>query len=288
MLKPKYVAGLVLLVVVIITGTVVRSPNKQASKLQVTNGYYVALGDSVAAGIGLKEYSDSSACDRTEQAYPKLVAPRLNYKLKSVACSGATTEMGLLGSQNVNELAVTPQLSALLSGDKPQLVTITLGANDTEWTSLIQKCYAELCGSSADTEAVQAAVSSVAANLEQAFMQIKNKYPSGTPPVIITGYYKLFSPEPAVGCTELSGIEPTELNWITQLQDTIDTALQTATVNYNFVTYIPISFSGHELCTDNPWIQSLNAKKPYHPTEAGQVAIANQIVAALEKKKDPK
>jgi hypothetical protein len=33
-------------------------------------------------------------------------------------------------------------------------------------------------------------------------------------------------------------------------------------------------FAGHALCDDQPWVQGLSDRYPFHPTAAGEVAIA--------------
>ena len=244
---------------------------------------YIALGDSVAAGVGLANYSDSSACDRTDQSYPKLVAVKLHYKLTSLACSGATTTNGLNGSQAVNRLAVPAQLTEALKINKPKLITITIGANDAQWTSYIQKCYTATCGSAADTQAVEVALSVATDNLSNALNQIKLAFPTKPPTVLVTGYYKLFPVQPTAGnCTETTNIDEAEISWIKQLQDTIDSRLQTTAKQYDFVQFVSLSFSGHELCSADPWVQGLTAKAPFHPTAAGQAAIADQVIKNLK------
>src|SRR5664279_739996 len=90
---------------------------------------YIALGDSVAAGIGLEDNSDSSACDRTNQSYPNVIASQLGYNLKNFACNHATILAGITGEQNVNNLMIASQLQQLFDLPKPNLATITIGAN---------------------------------------------------------------------------------------------------------------------------------------------------------------
>jgi hypothetical protein len=40
-------------------------------------------------------------------------------------------------------------------------------------------------------------------------------------------------------------------------------------------------FTGHELCTPQPYVQGLGAAAPFHPTALGQLAIALADQAAL-------
>lgn len=277
--------GLVLIAALVTIIAMSSGSNKSNTINTPSNGEYVALGDSVAAGIGLEDYSDSSACARTKQAYPYGIAKKLNYDLKNVACSGATTEKGLLQPQGVNRLAVAPQLSSVLNGKKPKLVTATIGANDTDWTGYITKCYIGTCGSEDDTAAVVASSNYISTNLEAALDQIKSKYPNDTPKVVITGYYKLFPATKVANCTELTGVDDSELTWIRQLQDQIDNSIKLSVQKYDFAAYAPIDFNGHELCSESSWIQGLGKTAVYHPTDAGQGAIGDQILATLDKGK---
>lgn len=243
-------------------------------------GSYVALGDSVAAGVGLPSYADSSACDRTTEAYPELIAARLNYALTDVACSGATTGQGLIGQQDVNQLLVPPQITALSAGHEPQLVTMTIGANDAQWTHFIQQCYTAVCGTSADSAAVSADIAQMSQNLTTALQTIQQTYRQ-PPRVLLTGYYQLFAASPVASCPELSGIDSTEQAWIAQLQSSLNDAIQATARSFAFAGYVNLDFQGHALCSSDPWIQGIGAKAPYHPTADGQKAIAKAILAAL-------
>lgn len=283
----NYFVGAILLIIAIILGASIwysRANTKPPMSVQ-SEGRYVALGDSVAAGAGLETYSDSSACSRTKESYSNEVAAKLKYHLDSVACSGAATDQGLMGSQDVNQLALPPQIDAAVSGDKPKLITLTIGANDAGWMKYVQKCYVNTCGSAADTAQVNAGVNTAVTNVDKALRQIKTTYPDDTPHVIITGYYTLFPISPSALCLEATGINQAELAWIAQLQNNVNESLKSATLKYPFVSYIPISFAGHELCSKDPWIQGLNSKAPYHPNDEGQLAIASQILAFLKLKK---
>ena len=139
-----------------------------------------------------------------------------------------------------------------------------------------------LATDSAVTQAMQAGVSTASTNIAAALTQIKTTYPTATPRVVVTGYYRLFPASPAASCVEMSGIDQSELAWINQLQDDVNAALQTTTTGFSFASYVPISFAGHELCTTDSWLQGLGDTAPYHPTAAGQQAIADQILASLK------
>ena len=243
-------------------------------------GSYVALGDSVAAGLGLKTYSDASACDRTNEAYPHSVASKLNYSLTSIACSGASTSAGLIGPQVVNERSISSQQSQLFALPKPKLITATIGVNDTGWTTLLTKCYTGTCGTPADTELVTTRLASMSVNLKSFLDAVAGHYGSTPPRVVLTGYHQIFPATVPSGCTTLSSLDPAEITWARAQQTRLNAAIQTVISRYSFAKFAPVDFTGHELCTTDSWVQDAEASAPFHPNEAGQPAFANAIIGA--------
>lgn len=250
-------------------------------QVQLPSQAYVALGDSVAAGVGLKYDSDSSACDRTDQSYSHIVAARLNLKLTNISCSGATIGAGISGQQNVNNLLATPQIDQLFTQPKPQVVSLTIGANDIDWTSIITKCYVGVCGSDDDTSAVNAHLNVLTTNMSDVLSKIGDHYGKNVPKVIVTGYHQVF-PSSAANCADLTGIDANELAWGRQQQANLNTTIQAVVQKYHFAVFVPINFTGHELCTTDSWVQGIGDKQPYHPTAAGQIEYANEIVSAVK------
>ena len=242
-------------------------------------GLVVALGDSVAAGYGLETDADASACGRTQESYPKLVADSLGHNLTSYACSGAQTSVGVLSSQTVNQLAETPQLAALLAGPRPSVVTVTTGANDIGWTQLLATCYTAVCGTPSDTAITARNISTASGNLGSVVAQIKSHYGSSVP-IVVTGYYRVF-PQTNPGCSDLTGIDNNELAWFSAREDDLNAALAQAAVAAG-AQFAAIDFSGHELCSGSSWIQGVGATGAYHPTDQGQQAIAKSVESALK------
>lgn len=281
-MKKYFIGGLAAVVVIIGVIAAVNRGHEQAAPSRNNLKTYVALGDSVVAGVGLNEDSDSSACNRTNQSYPNKVSAKLNYTFKNIACSGATLPEGILGAQNVNQLAVTPQLKQLFALPKPSLISITVGANDVQWTSVIAKCYTSECGTPEDAARVASNLAAVSANLRTALAQIQTHYGQNAPRVIVTGYHQVFPTGNVANCSDLKGIDASELSWGRQLQTSISDTLRDATMGYSFVTFVPVDYTGHELCTADSWVQGLNDKQPYHPTEAGQAAFASAIIHSVQ------
>jgi lysophospholipase L1-like esterase len=78
---------------------------------------YVALGDSFAAGVGAGKLSDRT-CYRSAEAWPVLLAKKLQLSLLFPACTGAVTH----GTKN----NVDPMQLGSLS-DSTKLVTLSIG-----------------------------------------------------------------------------------------------------------------------------------------------------------------
>jgi lysophospholipase L1-like esterase len=246
-------------------------------KKPTTSGLYVAMGDSVAAGLGLETYSDASACNRTNQSYPKLVAAQKNLKLVSLACSGATLDAGITGTQTVNDLALKPQLDQLFALPQPQLITLTIGANDLGWTELLTKCSTSTCGTADDTALVDARLASVTTNLQSVLQKISEHYGSKLPRVVVTGYYQLLPPA-LQNCPEMTGLDAAELSWQRAQEDKLNATLQKVVSGQSLSSFAPVDFSGHELCTDASWVQNISAPAPFHPTNTGQQAYLKSVL----------
>lgn len=247
--------------------------NKQ-SKLS-----YIALGDSVSAGVGLPDASDSSACNRTNNSYPNLLAANI-YDLINISCSGATLASGATGPQDVNNLQIEPQIDQLKKLPKPELITITFGANDANWTRVLANCYLSSCGN--NNEIDKKNFENIYNNYSSFLANLNEIYKDTTPPnIIITGYYQIFPSTLIQNCRELSGITKNELTWGRNYINELNKTIEAAAKAYSYIKFITPDFSGHELCTNDSWIQNLNDRQPYHPNELGQQNIADQIQKLL-------
>ena len=251
---------------------------------------YLALGDSIAAGVGLATDSDSSACNRTDESYPQQVTNILNLRLTNLACSGATLAAGITGPQEVNKLLLPPQLDRLFAEKHPDLISLTVGANDADWTTVIAACYVSVCGSEADKAVAQAKLAVMANSLSAALSRIGVQYSlnhDGTnrPSIVVTGYHQVVPVTPISDCADLAGIDSNEQGYIRQLQSDLSNTIKSVVSRYSFAQFVSVDFSGHELCTKDPWVQGRLDKQPYHPTAAGQTAYAEQMIKQVGLKK---
>ena len=243
---------------------------------------YAALGDSVAAGLGLAKASGATSrdiqCGRSPQAYTITVAKATKLPIINMACSGATAG-DIFTEQGVSGPNIPPQLDAAFANGTPELMTITAGANDAHWRGFLRACYAANCATSTSTTAANAYLVSLQLKLYYMFYSIQSRSGSGTPPrVYVTGYYNPLS-DTCLG----SRITQDEITWMEGEVNALNGTIQNVTSQFSsFATYVPVSFAGHDLCSSKPWVQGLNAKAPFHPTATGQQAIAKAVLAKID------
>jgi lysophospholipase L1-like esterase len=258
----------VLFAFVLFAAPTVEAVTSRSAASQITpGGKYAALGDSIAAGYGL---NGTFGCGRSEQAYPYQVARAHNLSLAHVACSGATT-------QDVMNI----QLNQAFAGGTPQLLTITVGANDMQWASYLRKCYAQECGSKGDSADAKV----LRTNLEQRYRTILaeiQRRSGGTPPVVvITGYSNPISNY----CKgRQSFVTNKEINWLNSQRNALNSSIRKSMRDYPFVKYASTNFKGHAMCSPESWVQPLNDSGRLHPDAQGQTLIANSILKVLGSK----
>jgi lysophospholipase L1-like esterase len=277
----KSIIAIGIVVGIIVIGLLINATHPSLSTSNGSSKTYIALGDSVAAGVGLDTASDYSACDRTNESYPFQLSSLLSYKLTNAACSGATIPMGITGQQTVNKLSLPSQINQLFSVKSvPNLISLTIGANDTGWIQIITDCYTGKCGTVEQTDAIGQRLAILDTNLSNTLDAIKSHYGVNPPRMIVTDYYQVF-PQDTGSCSDLHGIDANARLWIRQVESSVNNRLRAIVANYNFVKFVHIDFSGHELCTRDSWIQGAQDTAPFHPTKMGQASIARQLYSAI-------
>lgn len=241
---------------------------------------YVALGDSVAAGLGLpltESDATSIACGRSSDAYPNIVAQKLQLSLQSYACSGATAG-DLVTSEDTNGVELQPQLAAAFAQGTPRYISITAGANDIEWSSFLKACYAGDCATTANTVAMNTLLVTLQAKLVAALASIQIRSHGSPPTTFITGYYEPISAR----CMQQDGQLSTDnFRWIQETTDSLNQTLKQTAQVFPFARFVPVDFTGHDICSSDPWVQSANDAAPFHPTAKGQAVIADAVAEAI-------
>lgn len=214
---------------------------------------YVALGDSFSSGLGATG-SSPGGCGTSPNGYPALWAEQHGItSFIDASCGGAKTEDVL-----------STQLSALSA--TTDVVTITIGGNDAVLGNLVTNCLlgnaqcntvnqqfvVDLPGYLAKVEATYAAIRDAAPNADV--------YVLGYPHIFETGWfcYGLFVPNQYQRQKIVASI------------DLFDNGLgELATdAGFHWVDVRSI-FSGHNVCSLQPWVRSVVDLPPVHPNDNG-------------------
>jgi lysophospholipase L1-like esterase len=286
---------------------------------------YVALGDSVSAGNGTNQPDydhNADNCYRSTRAYPYLLAKEWRAgggHVAFAACSGATMATNLSDPNR----DIFDQLGAVLGSQSEtvkqavQLVTVSAGANDLNWTGVMTDCY-HSADCTAEVNSLPDAPSSLPGMDNQEYLyyefnalfsQIKSDAPNAA--VVAVGYPHPFFSGSASRCDinntlistgsflnnyqGYSGSERAALNGAVDWFDGIEQAVA-AQDGVTFLDTRPL-FNGHEICpaeldwaTDpswwlvNPWgIPDIAGTNPndFHPNQMGHWQIAQAIANLL-------
>ena len=257
------------------------SPNVATA---LASNRYVSLGDSVAAGLGagtVGASAEDALCGRSTAAYAVRVSHSLNMPLEQYACSGAKANEGLYDTQTVGETTLDTQLNRAFAAGVPDVITVTIGANGVRWSQFVKQCYLWDCGTKFDDVQMTAYMTHFRWEMYRTLSIIQAKS-GGTraamPKVYFTGYFKPFSLG-ANACADARNFTPGEMTWLNNQVDKINQTIIDSVSWYDFAHYVPVDFSGHELCTTTPWVQGMQAAAPFHPTAAGQRAYARAVIA---------
>jgi lysophospholipase L1-like esterase len=227
------------------------TPAKAASSVR-----YVSLGDSYASGVGAG--NESGSCDQSPNAYgPLWTSANSPASFTFSACSAATTSS-----------VISSQLSSLRTSTT--LVSIIIGGNDVGFSSVMETCVLESTSAceSAVSKAEQYANNTLPGNLRTLFADIKADAPNAQ--VVVLDYPDFYDLSVPI-CAGLSSADHQALdNGINDLDGVIQTAAGNA--GFRFAD-VRSQFSGHELCDNAGWLNSINIfdiHTSYHPTATGQ------------------
>src|SRR5215470_8521347 len=241
----------------------------------------VVLGDSTAAGEGLPVATTSSplsrVCGRSQDSYAQVLAAVNGWRVLNLACSSATIADGLLGPQYRNGKLIPPQLASAQRARNASVIIVNIGANDLGWAMMVGYCQvAPRCDDKATTAYFQQQLHSFSKDYLELLSQLATL--PGHPRVIINQYYDPFGPEQT--CLGRAGLTPAKLAILTSRLSTLNAVLAKGATEFRFLSPQP-DFTGHQLCTSQPYVQWFGDPAPFHPTALGQLAIALTDQAAL-------
>lgn len=236
-------------------------------------GRIAVIGDSTAAGLGNPPVPNANdydaACQRSVDAFPAVLDRATNWQVRNLACSGATIRAGLLGPQRIGTLTVEPQLTAAVA-DGPSAIVINVGANDVNWSALLRVCAAAAgCQDAAQEAYFQQQLIDFARDYFVLLTRLR-AVPE-LPVVVVNLYYDPF--DGASDCLMSVGITPDKRRSLMARLETLNTILAEGAATAGFAVARP-NFSGHGVCSRQPFVQAADAAAPLHPTTAGALAIA--------------
>jgi lysophospholipase L1-like esterase len=242
----------------------------------------VVIGDSTAAGAGLAPVHGASgtdrACGRSADSYAADLSATNGWRVLNLACDGATISQGLLGPQQHGGRLLPPQLAVAERAKNASVVIVSVGADDLNWAAMVRYCaITPHCDDRATAAYFQQQLASFSKNYLDLLSRLA-ALPSH-PEVIINRYYDPFGAQP--GCLGQLGLTTANLQTLTSRLSTLNAVLAKGAAQFRFSSPQP-DFIGHELCTPQPYVQGLRSPAPFHPTAAGQLAIALADQAALD------
>jgi hypothetical protein len=254
-----------------------------------TGSVYAALGDSDSSGAGIAPIADSG-CQRSKVNFASLVAKQRGYtSFDDVSCAGAMTT-NLLRSQLDQTATNAPQLDAV--GSRTRLVTLTIGLNDDKLAfGLLLVCQSPsgepsaLCRQVLDASQATAdkQLAAAAGRVKEALQLIKHKAPKAR--IVLVGYPRYF-PDSGSCHNRVPMIEQMVPKVRSAMENVNELWKQIATeVGVDYVDTYAMS-KGHDVCSDDPWVNGAQAKPgeaaALHPFAAFHRAVASAIVKLLD------
>lgn len=304
---------------------------------------YVALGDSVSAGEGLNygwrynfdpesnngtwtrtttgepiwdgDPNDRAVqvCHRSKGAYPWVVAPLIQASDPvHLACTGASARNGVLIAQRHAGGIVSPQqLGPAYDEAKPDVVTMTLGANDIEFADIVEDCYQVASCDSIKrlNDRVNALLVEQRSNLNTVLEEILRRGEAvGRIPVVVLGtYYDPFPEDPDQRCRDITyspgfRLSSGEVTWLRNNLNRLNQNIKDVVRHFadthpgdegRIVAAVDLVnvMNGHRWCSQDPWAFGMsiisprifggagerNNPSPFHPTLAAQERIGEAM-----------
>jgi len=246
----------------------------------------VVIGDSTAAAIGNPLPAGASAldraCGRSSASYAADLAMVNNWNVLNLACSGATVQNGLLGVQVLPDGQLAPsQLVEAQRATHAKVVIVSVGADDVQWSIMTRLCVASaVCNDKVSSAFFDKQIGEFTRSYYQLLGDLTQL--PGNPAVLVNQYYSPFGA--SIGCLGKYGITAAKEKVLLSRLRQLNTVLAQGAQTFGFGVTDP-PFTGHELCTADPYVQGPGDPAPLHPTAAGELAIAladQQLLPTVE------
>jgi hypothetical protein len=267
------------------------------------SGAYVALGDSYAAGEGLRPFEPGTAqigCNRSGKAFPRVLTSfgaRLDLGPSGfVACSGAVTADIYNPRYNprATGAAVPPQVRAGVVFPEVLFATLTIGGNDVVFSQVVQRCFeysdcvhrvlrwpspagggGRVSASLADW--APQILRAVGTRVDRVYGDLRRSYPNAR--IVVVGYPYLFpggdvrpSTTPDDCASILRRFRSDERVWIRAMTDRFNNLLYEHAVKAGVEFVSPATvWTGHEPCgKDGQYTNGIKLNMALdHPVDGG-------------------
>ncbi len=233
----------------------------------------VVIGDSTASGWGLPWVSRPSAldqgCGRSGEAYAADLASVNSWNVLNLACGSATIRDGLLGAQVLfNGQIAAPQFAIAAQATHAKVIIVSVGADDLQWGVMTQLCAGGgVCNDKVSGAYFAQLLNSFTRDYYELLSELDNLHPA----VLVNQYYSPFGT--SLGCLAQYGMTVAKARALVGRLDQLNKVLAQGAGAFGFGVAAP-RFTGHELCTPNPYVQGPSDPAPMHPNAAGELAIA--------------
>lgn len=255
-------------------------------------GYTAAvIGDSRAARVGGPPVPDPSpddqACERSSDSLAVQLGRIESTRVLNLACSGASTSVGLLGTQLKGERRIPAQVGRLKQVRGLKTVVVAIGPNDLSWTDFLQYCYGL---SSCDDRLSAGEFTYRMAEFDQQYAQLLaalNDLP-GPPRVVVLTSYDPFGPDAGPRCpdfrgpSQYPGLNRHKIDLLDERNAALNEVLRTGARKYGFAVAAAQLTPLCETPPDGlgPDLQGLADAHPFHPTAVGSLRLAAAAAAA--------
>jgi lysophospholipase L1-like esterase len=235
----------------------------------------VVIGDSTASGWGLpwgpNPSDEDKACGRSPDAYASDLAAANNWNVLNLACGSATILNGLLGPEVLyNGQIAAPQLPRAEAASHAKLIIVSVGADDLSWSVMTRLCAATaVCNDKVSSAYFGQLLDSFTRNYYDLLSDL-DRLP-GHPAVLVNQYYSPFGS--SIGCLGQYDMTQAKEKVLLSRLAQLNSVLAQGAALFGFGVADP-QFTGHELCTADPYVQGPTDPGPLHPNAAGELAIA--------------
>jgi len=313
----------------------------------------VQLGDSIASGEGTYygySYDASTGtwtggnldvtwdppyngCHDASYAYVHRVGQyfRVMPQVTQLACTGATFANGISGPEISDGTELRPAefgnwdtkqgLNPVYDAAKPDLVLVTLGADDVQFVNIIEDCIENGYKSYFHIATLACVTGNPGSTIRQDFFDylptLRQNYATlvkwieerakadgtPTPKIVFTDYASPLPPDGGPSnCPDENWLYQSQVAYLSTLVGQLNQTL-TQTINgLNDPNVAVADISGaytptgenHRWCTSDPWAyglsiysvyspSSFDSQAPFHPTPEGQASIASYVIPTILK-----